>query len=390
MNNKVYIDGFIGDDFTYEDAKNALDKSDGVLEVIIGASDGGYAEEGYRIAKLFKDSPKKVIVKIYEHAYSAASIIFASGDERYIYKNRKPLMMHNPYISELYNVDGNTLYYYAQRTKDIERKYKQFYEENMNLENLDEYIKNEVIISSDILVKEGFANYLELKAVAKIKIDKKLNSMNKTKSKVATFFQKVKALLSEGIEVMETVVSDGEKDIIFYTEGDMEDGKVAYLDMALSMPILDFEGTTSEGFTKVKTDSEGVISLEVEEIESELEGEEEAEVEVDTDAKYVEKLNRKIDEVVAKLTSDFNAKIDELTQKHTLEISALVEKNKEMNTTLAEFKNDVSQKQKRILNLVTSVEKDFNGGLDIEPTVEEKTGSLFDNSMDRLRKKLKK
>jgi ATP-dependent Clp protease, protease subunit len=169
------FDFFMGSSeaFSSKDLVSFLDehKEEKQIEVHINSC-GGDVQEGWAIYDLLKGSGKKIKTIGEGKVYSIATVIFLAGDEREMMPNADGLI-HLPHIPE-YTLSGQ---YQADDLKAIAEQLEQEEQKILNLyvsvtgqpeQVLRDYMDNETKMSSDDMIKLGFATKIAepVKAVA--------------------------------------------------------------------------------------------------------------------------------------------------------------------------------------------------------------------------------
>lgn len=375
MKRTIKIKGKIGEDFTINHLKTALRSATELW--IYFDSIGGVADEGLEMANLIKNSTVKTIGILDNKAYSAASVMFVACDVKYV-NNGSSLMMHNPYIETINNANADTLYFYAQNIKMIEKEYKDFYLKCLSIDDskLKELMDNEITLFGNEIVELGIANKYELKAVAKFKPKQTMNFKNLVR-------ELAKALGADDNkpEIDTMIVKSEAGDVTLYIDG--ESGK-AYLDEELSMLITDTKYVNTDD-KEVSIDAEGVLTI----VEN-ADDSENADVVANTDTDAID--TDKLADVVAKMEEQYS-KVAELETKilsmtdtiETLNAKVLesITNNDEIQSMLEEERN----KTKKALALLVKAEQVNNGNGDASEDNNDASQHVFDNSINKLRNK---
>jgi ATP-dependent Clp protease protease subunit len=163
-------------------------------------SRGGDVQEGWAIHDLLVNSGKKIKTIGEGKVYSIATIIFLAGSEREMMKNADGLI-HNPYIPPYTLADqyeSDDLLKIAEGLQQEEAKILDFYAERTGTakETLAEYMKEDTKLSSEDMLKLGFATKIiePVKAYAYIKTK---NNFQMTDADVKTFGQKIDTILEK-------------------------------------------------------------------------------------------------------------------------------------------------------------------------------------------------
>ena len=146
---------------------------------------GGEVNEGFKIYDYLKSLGKTINTYSDGFVASISTIIFMAGENRYIREHDK-FMIHNPWGE----VKGNAvdLEKYATELRSIETRFIEFYSGLTTIEEseLQAMLDQETYLTTEQLISFGFATEIigDLKAVAKININKQKQEMSEKLTKV--------------------------------------------------------------------------------------------------------------------------------------------------------------------------------------------------------------
>lgn len=212
----IYINGVIGEDTTLLDViKQVKAQSTSESFLVKIDSQGGFVDAGTDIYNYLKNLPQSITTYT-TRAYSIASVIFMSGDQRIIPDGAEnALMIHLPWLEAA--GDYSTLNEYLGELKATEDKLVKFYAEALQLDKdtIHALLKSETYLSATQAIELGFATQLQVapQAVAILhnnKEEKEESLMNKLNKKIDSIMNllsgKIKAELvlqdATGVELV--------------------------------------------------------------------------------------------------------------------------------------------------------------------------------------------
>ncbi|PWB24662.1 Clp protease ClpP [Flavobacterium sp. HTF] len=212
----IHINGVIGEDTTLLDViKQVKSQSKAESFLVKIDSQGGYVDAGNDIYNYLKNLSQSITTYT-TRAYSIASVIFMSGDNRIIPDGAEnALMIHLPWLEAA--GDYSTLNEYLGELKATEDKLVKFYAEALDLDKdtIHSLLKSETYLSATQAIELGFATQLQVapKAVAILhnnKEEKEESLMTKLNKKIDALMnlvsKKIKAELvlqdATGVELV--------------------------------------------------------------------------------------------------------------------------------------------------------------------------------------------
>lgn len=191
----IYINGVIGEDTTLLDViKQVKAQSTAESFFVKIDSQGGYVDAGNDIYNYLKNLSQSITTYT-TRAYSIASVIFMSGDQRIIPDGAEnALMIHLPWLEAV--GDYSTLNEYLGELKATEDKLVKFYAEALDLDKdtIHSLLKSETYLSATQAIELGFATQLQVapQAVAILHNNKE----NKEESLMTKLNKKIDALMN--------------------------------------------------------------------------------------------------------------------------------------------------------------------------------------------------
>ncbi len=159
----IYINGVIGEDTTLLDViKQVKPQSTAESFLVKIDSQGGYVDAGNDIYNYLKNLSQSITTYT-TRAYSIASVIFMSGDNRIIPDGAEnALMIHLPWLEAA--GDYSTLNEYLGELKATEDKLVKFYAEALDLDKdtIHSLLKSETYLSATQAIELGFATQLQV------------------------------------------------------------------------------------------------------------------------------------------------------------------------------------------------------------------------------------
>jgi ATP-dependent protease ClpP protease subunit len=204
---------------TVIDALNTLPEDITKLLVHIN-SPGGYVDEGFAILNTLKTFKKDTGVKITTRAdgqcASIATIVMFAGDVREIFNNSEPFI-HNPWLdpwSLPSQMEATDLEAIAKQMRQQEDRILDFYvaETGADREILAALMQEQTALTPDKALELKFATVIltDIKAMAKLTINKTTKKMAKPKKTVAQAAAELKAAAKKaGILALNLTTTDG-------------------------------------------------------------------------------------------------------------------------------------------------------------------------------------
>lgn len=210
----VYAFGEVGWELSLKDVIAQLKdagKND-TVNVIIN-SPGGDVSEGYAIYDYLTDlksKVKSVDTEIFGMCASIATVIALAGEKRVMNENSQ-FMIHNPWGAPM--GDSDQVRKYADELEKIENRLIEFYSTKTGSEAkaIEKMMDAETYLSPDEAKNLGFITEIktELKAVAKIKIEKSNKMSKQTKGVIAKIKTLFKALEDDAPVALSLTLADG-------------------------------------------------------------------------------------------------------------------------------------------------------------------------------------
>jgi ATP-dependent Clp endopeptidase proteolytic subunit ClpP len=210
----VYAFGEVGKQVTLNYFVNQLNSVQKGNEVnVIINSPGGDVSEGYAIYDYLTDLKGKGVVvntEILGMCASIATVFFLAGENRVMHANSE-FMIHNPWGKP--EGDAKVVRKYADELEKIENRLIEFYstKTHSQAKAIEKMMDAETYLSPDEAKNLGFITEIktELKAVAKIKIEKSNKMSKQTKGVIAQIKSLFKALEDDAPVALSLTLADG-------------------------------------------------------------------------------------------------------------------------------------------------------------------------------------
>ena len=223
----INIKGDIGDECTFMDVLTAVQEAKGATSyTFIVDSNGGFVDEGFRIARLIEglDKPTKTVAK---KVYSIANVIFFAGQERTA-EEGADFMLHMAWFQPPAG-NADDLRAWGEMLDKEDGRIRDYISEKTGISDgaLAEVMKSDTYVNAEQAQKLGFFNQVQrLRAVAKFTNQEQMKKEQEAKS----LLDSIKALLGLKNAEGEMPAEEEEEETANPNPFAMEDGDYPLMD----------------------------------------------------------------------------------------------------------------------------------------------------------------